>query len=213
MIDRDDLNRKLSRIEKDSKTSKSLIEIVTLFNKALFKLIKTDKIAIAIIEGTILRSIDTIGKRVFMDLSLNQPSINIRTIKSKKTQNITDTRLDPDYFPGQVNDSFEIRSELCVPVIYEGKVLGTINLESTNIANYSVRDAQIVEKYARILAKATHNYLTREGISKLDQRQQIRPNLDTSKRLEIEEWYETLTETEFKEKVIGMILDKVREKC
>lgn len=201
----------MSRIEKNSRKCKSIDEIATLFNKIIFDLVKTDKIAIAIIEGKILRSINTIGKRVLLDLNLNQPSINARTIKSKTTQNVTDTHLDPDYFPGQVNGIGEIRSELCVPIIYEGTVLGTINLESRNVSNYSVKDAHIVEEYAKVLAKFIHVHRKQTNLIKQDEDQPVRQILGTTKSALIEEWYETLSESEFKEKVVEMILYKLTE--
>jgi predicted transcriptional regulator len=50
----------------------------------------------------------------------------------------------------------EILSELCVPIIYDGEVLGTINLESRHMANYSPKDAAMVEVFAEELAKIIH---------------------------------------------------------
>ena len=127
-------------------------EVATLLNKIICSLILTDKIALAILENNILKSVHVLGKRVFLDLDLVRPSINKRAIKTQKTQIIYDTSTDPDYFPGNGPEGLEIRSELCVPIIYRKKVLGTINLESIQPHNYTIKDAKIVEKFANEIA-------------------------------------------------------------
>jgi putative methionine-R-sulfoxide reductase with GAF domain/predicted transcriptional regulator len=150
---RSSVQHQLSFLRRASSELMDLEKIANLANIMLFTLVKTDKIAVAVIEGRVLRSINTIGDRVFMDLSLDQRSVNARAIRNKKTQIVNNTRLDPDYFPGFGYDGVETLSELCVPIIYDSEVFGTINLESRRMANYSRRDAAVVEVFAEELAK------------------------------------------------------------
>ncbi|MCK4583186.1 GAF domain-containing protein, partial [Candidatus Bathyarchaeota archaeon] len=96
------------------------------------------------------------GRRVIMDLTLDRPSINARAIKSKQTQLVNDTRIDPNYFPGNGCDAVTMLSELCVPMIHRGKVLGTINFECRQPGRFSEEDARVAEAFTREIAEAVH---------------------------------------------------------
>ena len=137
-------------------------DVATFATTMLFSVIPTDKIALAVVEGSVLKSVSTIGKRVIMDLSLDQRSINACTVKTRKTQLVNDTRRDPDYFPGNGSDSFTMLSELCVPLIHGGKVLGTINFESRQPGRFTERDAEAAEAITREVAEAVHRVLSHE---------------------------------------------------
>ena len=145
------------RFVRDTLIQFHTIEDIAMFSMAmLHSIIPTDKIALAVIEGSILKSVSTIGRRVFMDLSLDRPSINARAVKSKQTQLVNDTSLDPDYFPGAGRDAVTMLSELCVPMIHRGKVLGTINFECLQPGCFSEEDARVAEAFTREIAEAVH---------------------------------------------------------
>jgi putative methionine-R-sulfoxide reductase with GAF domain/predicted transcriptional regulator len=134
-----------------------LLEDVAMFaTTMLLSLIPTDKVALAVIEGNILKSVSTIGGRVIIDLNLDWPSINARAVETMETQLVNDTRRDPDYFPGDGCDAFAIFSELCVPIIHEGKVLGTINLECRQADRFTEEDKIVAEALTREIAEAVH---------------------------------------------------------
>jgi len=134
-----------------------LLEDVAMFATTMLNsIIPTDKIALAVIEGNILKSVSTIGERVVMDLNLDWPSINARTVKTMETQLVNDTGRDPDYFPGDGRDAFTMLSELCVPMIHGGKVLGTINLESRQAGRFTEEDRIVAEAFTREIAEAIH---------------------------------------------------------
>ncbi|MCK4702239.1 hypothetical protein KAT55_02670 [Candidatus Bathyarchaeota archaeon] len=107
----------------------SLEDVAIFATTTMYSIIPTDKIALAVIEGSILKSVSTIGRRVIMDLNLDRPNINTRTVKTKQTQLVNDTSTDPDYFPGDGRDAVTMLSELCIPMIYREETLGTINFE------------------------------------------------------------------------------------
>jgi predicted transcriptional regulator len=132
----------------------TLEDVATLATTTLFSVIPTHKIAVAVIEGKNLRSVSTLGKRVFLDLDLAQHSINARTIRTERTQLVNDTSKDPDYFPGDPNEAMS--SELCVPLIHDGSVLGTINFEHQSPGRYTEEDTRAAEELAAEVARAIH---------------------------------------------------------
>ena len=132
----------------------TLEDVAMLATTTLFSVIPTHKIAVAVIEGDTLRSVSTLGKRVFLDLKLAQPSINARTVRTGRTQLVNYTSKDPDYFPGDPNETMS--SELCVPLIHGGRVLGTINFEDQSPSRYTEDDAHMAEALATEIARAVH---------------------------------------------------------
>jgi putative methionine-R-sulfoxide reductase with GAF domain/predicted transcriptional regulator len=135
----------------------TILEDVAMFaTTMLHSTIPTDKIALAVIEGDTLKSVTTVGERVIMDLKLDWPSINTRTVKTGQTQLVNDTSLDPDYFPGDGRDAVTMLSELCVPLTHGGETLGTINLECHQAGRFTDDDRRLAEAYAHEIAEAIH---------------------------------------------------------
>ncbi len=134
-----------------------LLEDVAMFaTTMLHSVVPTDKIALAVIEDKILKSVSTIGPRVVMDLNLDWPSINARTVETMETQLVNDTRDDPDYFPGNGRDAVTMLSELCVPMIHGDTVIGTVNLECRRAGRFTEEDKEVAEAFTRMIAEAVH---------------------------------------------------------
>ncbi len=149
-----DMGAKLSFM-RDTLAQYGTLEDVAMYaTTMLYSIIPTDKIALAVIEGNILKSVSTIGERVIMDLNLDWPSKNARTVKTGQTQFVNDTSEDPDYFPGDGRDAFTMLSELCVPIIHGGKVLGTVNLECREPGRFMEEDARVAEAFTQEIAEA-----------------------------------------------------------
>ena len=133
------------------------LEDVAMFSTTmLFSIIPANKVALAIVEGNLLKSVSVLGERVIMDLNLDWPSVNTRAVKTRQTQLVKDTRKDPDYFPGDGGDSVTMLSELCIPMIHRGEVLGTINFESRHLGHFSEEDAETAEAFTIEVAEAIH---------------------------------------------------------
>ena len=160
---RDSIKEKLRSIRENISHFKTVKDIAVLTNTVLYSLVSTDKIAFAVIDNNILRSVNVIGERVFLDLNLDNPSINGRAIKTRRTQLVNDTQIDPDYYPGEGPIGVKILSELCVPIIFEDDVLGTINLESTRLNNFSIRAAFLVESFSNEVARALSRLREEKG--------------------------------------------------
>jgi len=151
-----DIEAKLSFMRDTLAKYHTLEDVAMYATTMLYSIIHTDKIALAVIEENILKSVSTIGERVIMDLNLDRPSINARTVKTMQTQLVNDTSEDPDYFPGDGRDAFTMLSELCVPIIHGAKVLGTVNLECRQAGRFTEEDARVAEAFTREIADAVH---------------------------------------------------------
>jgi len=163
----------------------TLEDVATFATTTLHSIIPTDKIAIAVIEGNI-QVRQHHRQTGIMDLNLDWPSINARTVKTGQTQLVNDTSEDPDYFPGDGRDAVTMLSELCVPIIHKGSVLGTINLECRQRGCYSEEDARVVEAYVWEIAEALHRVKEQQAtIGEQEKRRRVRIRSPTENYLEI----------------------------
>jgi NtrC-family two-component system sensor histidine kinase KinB len=76
-----------------------------------------------------------------------------RCFRTGQTQHVPDVSLDPDY----VADHPDIRSELAVPLRRGGRVLGVLNMESTERDAFDAEDALLAESLADAVALALEN--------------------------------------------------------
>ena len=75
------------------------------------------------------------------------------TVQKKKTMRINDVSLCPNYVSGS---EIDMKSELCVPIFINQKVIGVINAESRDYAAFSLNDEQFLTTAAGLLANALH---------------------------------------------------------
>lgn len=151
-----DIGAKLSFMRYTLAQYHTLEDVAMFATTMLHSVVPVDKIALAVIEGNTLKSVAAIGPRIFMDLNLNWPSVNARTVKTGQTQLVNDTRDDPDYFPGDGREAVTMLSELCVPLIHGDEVLGTINLECRRAGRFTEEDQRVAEAFAQGIAEAVH---------------------------------------------------------
>ncbi|MEI7768401.1 MAG: PAS domain S-box protein [Chloroflexales bacterium] len=78
-----------------------------------------------------------------------------RTYHSGESQLVANVRTDPDFFLGE--DVAAVGSELAVPIIFNGLVLGVINLESDQPAMFGQDDITFAESISAIIAIALKN--------------------------------------------------------
>jgi signal transduction histidine kinase len=83
-------------------------------------------------------------------LPIDGKGITVKAAREQKTVLVDDIRESHDFFRG-TSDSL---SELAVPVILNGAVIGVINLESTSLGSFSETDVKIVETLALHVATA-----------------------------------------------------------
>ncbi|MCI0396032.1 MAG: GAF domain-containing protein, partial [Chloroflexi bacterium] len=83
-----------------------------------------------------------------------------RTFVTARTQHVPDVRLDPDYIT--VSNTVAL-SELAVPLLREGKILGVLNLERNELDAFDEEDILLAESLAGTVALALDNtHLYRE---------------------------------------------------
>lgn len=59
---------------------------------------------------------------------------------------------DVDQFPGHIACSSDSRSEVVIPIIREGKVVGVLDVDSDQLADFDTTDAHYLEKVAALAA-------------------------------------------------------------
>lgn len=80
-----------------------------------------------------------------------------RAVRERRTQIIGDVRRDPDYFVTDTWRGQGQRAEIAVPLIYEGKVIGVLALESNRNNAFNDYHARLLENIANPLAIAMVN--------------------------------------------------------
>jgi predicted transcriptional regulator len=156
-----DMEEKL-RFTRETLSQFHTLEDVAMFaTTMLFSIIPTDKVALTIMEGDTFRSVSTIGEQGTVNLKLDQPSVHTRTVKTGHTQLVKDTRTDPDHIP--TSNNVKMLSEMCVPMVHEGQVLGAINFENMHPDHFSEKDAETVEAFTNEIAEAIHRVNRKKG--------------------------------------------------
>lgn len=84
-----------------------------------------------------------------------------RVVKTRRVALVPDVSQDPDY----VETADRVRSQLAVPIIREGEVVGVVSLESSELAGFSERDAGFVGHLAGHAAIAIENARLYENIT------------------------------------------------
>lgn len=75
--------------------------------------------------------------------------------KTGKTENIPDVNKDNRYLSCFIST----RAEIVVPIIYNKKVLGEIDIDSDTPNAFSQKDEAFLEKIADMLAEHIHNHI------------------------------------------------------
>ncbi len=63
---------------------------------------------------------------------------------------------DVHLFPGHIACDAASRSELVVPLVRDGKLLGVIDLDSPNLARFSLSDQEFMEQVSHLLVQHVH---------------------------------------------------------
>lgn len=102
-----------------------------------------------------------------------------RTVRAGLAQQIDDVQQEQDYYQGVAST----RSELCVPIMAGGRVLGLINLESETVAAFTAEDVAVLTTAADILAGALENarlYRRAQEAAVLEERNRLARDLHDS---------------------------------
>ncbi|HSA99653.1 MAG TPA: GAF domain-containing protein [Anaerolineales bacterium] len=89
------------------------------------------------------------------NLTVNSTSLNGRAAVQKQTQIVADTKENPTFLPNSLLPN--TRSEMCVPLIVEGKVVGVLDMQSEQPGAFSEGNLPAFEALAGQLAIAIRN--------------------------------------------------------
>lgn len=103
-----------------------------------------------------------------------------RAFRAATTVRVDDVLQDAEYVPTRETAT---RSELCVPIVASGRVLGLLNLESRRIAAFGDEDVATLETVADVLASAIENarlYQRAQEAAVLEERSRLARDLHDS---------------------------------
>jgi sigma-B regulation protein RsbU (phosphoserine phosphatase) len=154
---RSDLLDFLLEVSEISSETLDLDRLLPALAKLIKKVIDYEIFAILLVgDGGLMRIRFTIGHRQEVVEHLRIPigqGITGAAAASRKPVLVNDVRKDPRY----LNALDPVRSELAVPMIARGKVVGVIDIQSTHLDAFSEQEQAIVELIAGRVAMAIDN--------------------------------------------------------
>lgn len=121
--------------------SSSIKEMLADLNWAGFYLFKQGQLVLGPFQGKPACIRITLDKGVCGKAAREQRSVRID---------------DVHLFPGHIACDAASRSELVVPLVKEGKLLGVIDLDSPNLARFSLSDQEFMEQVGHLLVQHVH---------------------------------------------------------
>jgi len=112
-------------------------------------------IGIYLLEGEVLRLGTALGysnDMIIYEIPVSSGVIG-RTVRTRQTQFVPDVSTDPDF----LRAAYEVKSEICVPLLKEGNVLGVLNLESNGDVSLDENDVNLMNALAGPVAIAIDN--------------------------------------------------------
>ena len=135
----------LSRVMGSMNTAQSLGELVDQTLAIVEEVIVVPFSAYMLVEGDELITFRIRGAPLTgVRLSINGTGITARAAREKRTILVGDTRLDSDFVKG----STDSLSELDVPVVTNGEVVGVLNMESLELDYFDASHVSLAEALA-----------------------------------------------------------------
>lgn len=136
-------------------SSLDLDEIFQTFVRVLRESFGYSHVSIYLLDGDNLHLGAQSGypeEMVFYDLHISQGVIG-RTVRTGKTQFIRDVHSEPSYLVVATN----VHSEICVPLLKDGIVLGVMNVEADTTSPLTQADVELLNTLAGSIALAVDN--------------------------------------------------------
>ena len=133
------------------------------FSSASFSLVKDGELTFIHVLG--------LNEAYYQTLKLDGPGVTVRAARTRRTQLVGDTRLDPNYFSGYAAGMNEVHlSELDVPVIVDGDTVAVINVEHQDLNAFDASDARLVEILAQHVSSAFIRLRERERLREFSEK-------------------------------------------
>jgi PAS domain S-box-containing protein len=130
----------------DLDTNETVNDVVETSFRIMTEILGFSFISFQLLKNDELVTLDTRGRQSLgMRLPLTGKGVTTRAAREARTVLLGDVRDDPDYIRG----SSESLSELAVPIVVEGSVLGVLNVESLQLDAFTDDDARLLEVLAQ----------------------------------------------------------------
>jgi sigma-B regulation protein RsbU (phosphoserine phosphatase) len=161
----------LKEIGLDLSSILNLDELFTRIAEALKKVVDYSTFSILIADGRVLRHRFSLsaGKVIYgkPDVAFGRGLVGSAAEKREPVV-VADVHADPRYI--QLHS--ETRSEMSVPLIYKGEVIGVLDIEHTNPDHFRQGDVETISSFAAQLAVAISNALLYDRLSRHERRLQ-----------------------------------------
>ena len=150
--------RAITAVQSVSQTVSSSLELEQIFQTVVETLQNTfgyNFVSIYLLDGEVLRLGAQIGyplETVYTEIPITRGVLG-RAVRNTKTEFIPDVRLEP----GFLRASYEVESEICVPLIKEGVAMGALNVESERGHPLTETDVSILTSFAGQVAITIEN--------------------------------------------------------
>ena len=150
--------RIMSTVQAVSRVISSSLDLETIFESVVKELKKNfgyTHVSIYLLKEDYLHIGAQIGypeETMFRKIHISQ-GVHGRTVKTRKVQFIQDVTKEPIYLPADYN----ISSEICVPLLKDNIVLGTINVEGAADSPLTQSDVDMLSTLAIPIALAVDN--------------------------------------------------------
>ncbi len=150
--------RAITTLQSISQTVSSSLDLHKIFQTVVQLLKDTfdySYISIYLLENEVLQLGAQVGypvELIFHEIPVTSGVVG-RAVLTKQTQFISDVTQDPDF----LRASYEVESEICVPLLKEGSVLGVINVEAAPGHPLSDNDKDLITALAGTVAIAVDN--------------------------------------------------------
>lgn len=150
--------RTLSMIQETSKLVASSLDLETISQTVVKKLKETfhySHVSIYFLKDDFLNLAAQVGypeEMVIRNIHISQ-GVSGRAIRTKSIQFIEDTSKDDSFLKADRN----LSSEICVPLMKEDRVLGTLNIESSRDSGLTQKDVDLLSAIAGPIAISVDN--------------------------------------------------------
>ncbi|HXQ33696.1 MAG TPA: GAF domain-containing protein, partial [Anaerolineales bacterium] len=160
--------RAITAVQTVSQTIASSLEFEQIFQTVVDMLKNTfgyNFVSIYLLDGEVLHLGAEIGyppELIYTEISITS-GIAGRAAQSGQIQFIPDVRREP----GFLRASYEVESEICVPLLKEGKVLGVLNVESQPGNPLTQTDVDLLSSLAAPIAISVDNARLHSNVKSL----------------------------------------------
>ncbi len=148
----------MTTLQSVTETVNSSLELESIFRTVVQLLKETygyTYVSIYLLEDFSLRLGAQVGYP--QDLVIQEISIDAgiagKTVRTQKTQFIPNVQEDPTFLIA----SYEVQSEICVPLLKNGNVLGVLNIESDSSRPLTEKDVNLLTSFANPVAMSIDN--------------------------------------------------------